>query len=175
MIGGLLADQCDLFNITWPNNPKSHNLTRNWSFLFFDIGARIGSSLRKYFQNRKWNFLNRKWNYFLNSTAQNKKIFRNMLIIWSKDSKTSFRNRKWNYFTHFHYNHSKISCKYVRNRKWNFLNWKWDYLSISRRQIKKFFNKMMLIWPKDSKTSLDKKGNGIFKTGNGIISPISAH
>ena len=51
------------------------------------------------FGNRKWNFLKQEMEFlhpFID--LRKKKIFKNMMLIWSKDSK-SFGNRKWNYFS----------------------------------------------------------------------------
>ena len=89
------------------------------------------------FKNRKWNYLThfrsydqktslepvcsfdpRKWNYFTYSIpkqviltisrSQIKKIFKYLMLIWSKDFKISFGHRKRNYFNSFHLSDEKL-------------------------------------------------------------------
>ena len=118
--------------------------------------------------------------FYLFSLIRSKNFFRNIMFIWSNDSKTCFKNKKWNYLTHFRFSdqetslktlcsfdprkwnyftyiHSKDSKTSFRNRKWIFLNRKWNYSLISRSRIKKFFKYLMLIWSKDFKISFRHK------------------
>ena len=60
-----------------------------------------------------------------------------------------------------------------QTRKWNYPNRKWNYIShFQASDQKTSFTKCFSFVPRGSKSSF-QTGNGIIKTGNGIISPTS--
>ena len=87
------------------------------------------------------------------------KFFKNMMLIWAKDSKTSFRNRKWNLKQEMELFHP-FALIGSTNLFWNmmfiwsndskicFINWKWNFLN-------RKYNNFTHVCSSDQKTSLE--------------------